>query len=251
MKGTPLTSIVASMKFGNFYATGFDSYLVTDSLSKLTKTYTVTLPKHPQAATRGSFCNVAPYSEYTLNLGPFGAINLDTAAIANATTLNIKVYEDILTGQGRATVYTAGGNELANVCCQWGVPLKVFSTSTISAGGLLSMGVNAVRAIAAPSFSTFTSAVGSIMDAASGVVSSTGANGAATDHLMAWTLDAKFYTIADEDNTNNGRPLCAVSTPSTLTGYMVAQKGLVASSAATRDELDAINAYVEGGFYYE
>ena len=90
-----------------------------------------------------------------------------------------------------------------------------------------------------------------IADMAKGTFSTVGSNGAMVDHQFAMDFIARFFTIADDDNANNGRPYCAVNTPATLTGYMIAEKGLVASSAATRPELDAINTYMEGGFYYE
>lgn len=248
---------VTQMYLGNFIAST-TAYAVTQSLSTLTRSYTITLPKHPQASARGSFCNMTPFTEYTLNLGPFGAINLDGAAVANATSVTVDVYQDVNTGQGRAIIKTAGGNELANVVCQWGVPLKIFSGANVSIGniiqttsGLAGMIAGAATGGVGAMIAGATSLIGGVEDMAKGTVSSTGSQGAATDHLMPWTLDAKFYTIANDDNANNGRPLCAVRTPAALGGYIKAQKGLVQSANASRTELDSINAYMEGGFYYE
>ena len=251
--GTAITQLY----LGNFIAST-TCYAVTQSLSTLTRSYSITLPKHPQASTRGSYCNMAPFTEYTLNLGPFGAITLDGAAAANASSITVNVYQDVNTGQGRALIYTGGGIQLANVVCQWGVPLKIFSGSNASlgnilqtGGGFLGMMLGAATASPGVIIGSATSAISGIESMATGVVSTTGTMGAATDHLMPWTLEAKFYTISDDDNTNNGRPLCAVRTPSNLTGYMKVQKGLVTSTAANQLELDSINAYMEGGFYYE
>lgn len=270
---------LSTMKLGNFTATGFTFYKANLSASALTLTYNITLPKHPQAAARGSFCNGEPYSEYVLNMGPFGGVALPAVAMANATSITAKVYEDILTGQGRLMVYTAGGILLANVTTQWGVPLPIFSggyrdysgKATRNAG-LLSAAIGTAELVGAGAAgwngngesaaglavsggATVVSGMETAIRGANainkGAITSIGSAGGFMDHLVVWDLDATFYDIASDNNANNGRPYCRTSTPATLGGYMIAQKGLVTSNAATRTELDSINAYMVGGFYYE
>lgn len=255
---------LSSLTLGNFIATGFTCYEVTGSLAALTRTYTVTLPKHPQASARGSFCNLEPFSEYNLDLGPFGIIKLDSAAIAEATSLTINVMQDILSGTARAIVKTNKGNTLASLSGQWAVPIRLNATARDFVGGItqfLGGGLAAVGGIiAAPetggmSLLGVASGVGSMVSGIEGVnkgtISSSGSVGAMVDHLRIWDFEAKFYTIADDNNADNGRPLCKVRTPSNLTGYIKVLKGLVESSSASRTELDSINAFMEGGFYYE
>ena len=95
------------------------------------------------------------------------------------------------------------------------------------------------------------STVKGIGDMIKGAVSTSGSTGSIIDHQTDKVLYSRFFTVADDDNANCGRPYCAKTTPATLTGYMKAQKGLVQSAAASRPELDAVNAYMEGGFYFE
>lgn len=255
---------LSSLTLGNFIATGFTCYEVTGSLSALTRTYTATLPKHPQASTRGSFCNMEPFSEYNLDLGPFGIIKLDSAAIAEATSITISVMQDILSGTARAIVKTNKNSTLASLSGQWAVPIKLNATTNDfigSVGQFLGGGLAAIGGvIAAPetggmSLMGVASGVGAMISGLEsvhkGAISSAGSIGAMVDHLRIWDFEAKFYTIADDNNADNGRPLCKVRTPSNLTGYIKVMKGLVESSSASRTELDSINAYMEGGFYYE
>lgn len=257
-------NILSSLTLGNFVATGFSCYNMTNSLSDLTTTYTVTLPKHPQASTRGSFCNMDPFSEYNLDLGPFGSIKLDSAALAEATSITISIMQDVLTGTARAIVETDKSAIIANLAGQWAVPIRLNATATDYVGSIgqyLGGGLAAIGGIiAAPasgglSLLGVASGVGSMISGLEGMnkgtISSSGSVGALVDHLRTWDLEARFYTIADDNNADNGRPLCKVRTPSTLTGYMKCLKGLVTSSRASRNELDSINAYMEGGFYYE
>ena len=277
--------MIHQLKLGNFVATGFTCYRVFyDVATSSPLNYSVTIPKHPQAASRGSYCNAAPYSEYMLNLGPFGGLPLDGAALANAASINISVYEDLANGQGRAIITTEGGVMLANVTTQWGVPLPVFSggywdwsgnvtrnaglwSMALGAGMMIAGGIGAKNAGSNPEAASAASsmligggstivsgaeaAIKGANAARSGTISSTGSQGGVADHLVEWKLYATFYTIADDNNANTGRPLCKVYTPATLTGFMIAQKGLVTSSSASKMEIDAINAKMTGGFYYE
>lgn len=248
---------VTSIQLGNFTATGFTANMIDGSATN-TITHTVTLPAHPQAATRGSFCNLAPFSEYSLELGPFGHIDLDSTACAKATSFTITIKLDPFTGKARAIIKTNLGDVLANLSTQWGVPVMISSGSNINVGGvgqatngLISSLAGAFSGNAAGALHGLGNTIAGIADIAKGTVSTVGSAGAMVDFQHDMEFNARFFTIADDDNTNNGRPYCAVSTPATLTGYMVAQKGLVASTAATRPELDAVNTYMEEGFYYE
>lgn len=247
-----------SIRLGNFTATGFSCYAVDDTAFGSTLSYTVTLPKHPQAATRGKFCNLAPASDYSVNLWSFGNISLDSSALADAASLSISIARDPGTGRARCIIKTNTGALLANAATQWGVPILLSSGTNInlsgavqSLGGAVTMGAGIATGNAGLLIGGLSNYVSGIMDAKKGAYATVGSTGAMIDYKNDMELIARFFTIADDDNTNNGRPYCAVSTPATLTGYMVAQKGLVTSTAATRPELDAVNNYMQEGFYYE
>lgn len=257
-------SALSQLKMGNFVAIGFTCYKATDSLSALTRTYTITLPKHPQASARGSFCNLEPYSEYSVDLGPFGSIKLDSCALSEAVSITITVMQDLFTGTARATITTDGGAMIANLGGNWAVPIKVSSVSKDFVGATLQVAggiAGTIGAAAAAPMSGGVSLFGlagsigamtnGIDTMGKGIVSSGGTLGALVDHLRIWALDAKFYTIANDDNANFGRPLFKVRTPAALGGFVKVTKGLVQSANASRTELDSINAYMEGGFYYE
>ena len=63
-----------------------------------------TLPKHPQAAQRGKWLNLSPYSRYTLAFPPFGVFELDTTDLVDATELNIRVTVHYYTGDATLIV---------------------------------------------------------------------------------------------------------------------------------------------------
>ena len=61
---------------------------------------------------------------------------------------------------------------------------------------------------------------------------------------------ARFTKPVDADNAELGRPLCAVRTLGTLSGFIQCKDGDV-SAPATAEELQSIENYLTGGFFYE
>ena len=85
------------------------------------------IPTHPDDA-RGEYLNHAPWSEYTLDIPPFGAIHIDADKFRGSIQCEYQV--DWLTG---ATVlrifgYDSNSNPTVEICCmkgQLGVPVEV------------------------------------------------------------------------------------------------------------------------------
>lgn len=251
-------SSITQLKLGNYEMDGFTCYRISSAAAPTRLSYSVTIPKHPQAASRGKWVNLSPCSEYSLQLPPFGTIQLDTTAMMDASTLEISITMDALTGACRCVITTNTNATIADLAGQWGVPIQVASTvnNNLLAGAqaLISAGVGTAAAVMGNVPGAIAGALDTVRgvgDMIKGSVSISGSTGSIIDHQTDKVLYSRFFTVADDDNANCGRPYCAKTTPATLTGYMQAQKGLVQSANATRPELDAVNAYMEGGFYYE
>ena len=65
-----------------------------------------------------------------------------------------------------------------------------------------------------------------------------------------FSLMIDFYDVVDEDNADQGRPYCKMTTPATLTGFMIVNDPHIAIDG-TSLEANQINAYMAGGFFYE
>lgn len=249
---------ITSLHLGNFEATGFTCYRLYTAASPTSQHYTVTIPKHPQASARGKWVNLAPCTEYELQLPPFGTISLDTTALMDATTIDISILPDALTGAGRCIITTDTNASLADLAGQWGVPVQLTSMVNMNYGASITSAISAGLGAAAAltgdipgAISGAVSTVKGIGDMIKGSVSTSGSTGSIIDHQTDKVLYSRFFSVADDDNANCGRPYCSKTTPATIGGYIQAQKGVVQSAAATRPELDAVNAYMEGGFFYE
>lgn len=232
----------------------------TELTSSITTLYSksFTLPKHPKASIRGDYLNGAPFSEYILSIEPFGTINLDSAQIAKSNNLYINSWIDAFTGVGYLNCFSDDSTILASLTAQIGVPVGITShqydpgTVATVLGGLGTMALGAAGAI--PAVAAISSIANAGIQTAAGAIRGVASTIGNTGSIMAGAIPkaftATFYDVVDDDLTNNGRPLCAISTPANIEGFIVAQKAPL-NIAAEIDELIKIENYLTTGFYYE
>lgn len=220
----------------------------------------LTLPKHPQAASRGSFLNLAPYTTYTLTIPMFGTINIDTTAVKDASSIFLNITVDALSGQGKCRVHSAGDPRpiIADLTAQIGVPIPLQGQNagaSIAGGIATTLGSVAVAiasgGAAIPVIGAAAAGIDTAITALSGASFSTGSAGGALSTLQNITLDATFLNIAAEDNTRKGRPLCEVRQISTLSGYLMVADGDLPTLVAPLPEHQEVKRFLETGFYYE
>lgn len=224
--------------------------------------YTPVLGKHPQASTRGSYLNYAPYTEYSLAFPPFGVIPIDTTMVRDATYISVDLYVDALTGLGilrGSTAEFSDNNVLFEVAAQYGVqlPLLANGNSGSLAGSIATIGGMAAAmfgggAVTAASLIAGASeaGIGNFEDAIIGNTSTIGSNGSIVAHTIPKYLDCRFLTIVSGDNTHNGRPLCQLKTISTLTGFVRVADGDVSISGPLPEQQE-VKRFLEAGFFYE
>lgn len=221
----------------------------------------VSIPKHPQARTRGSYCNLAPYSRYRLVYLPFGSMELDTTKLQGASYLLFTIEIDGITGEGILTVTTQTKDannvyhDIANILvrkAKYGVDIPIATASInvpsiasslagagISAthGNLFSTVVSGIVSVA----ELFTPDIDTVSDAKSGLLGlDYDKNG----------LIGQFFELVPEDNNSNGRPLCDIRKVSNLSGYIEGESHDF-SAPATITEMEEIRQFIDNGFYYE
>lgn len=240
-----------TIKAGRFSAgTGQKVY----PTSRITKSYSFDIQKHPDTAARGNYVNSKPYTNITLTIPPWGCIDIDTSVTANASTLGVDVEVDPITGKG-ILVIKANGIVLNRLEAQVGVPISLSSVTRDYIGGVTS----ALGAVGG-AVSGILGNVGGFIGAASGVgnaveslmprAQTIGTTGSFVSNRGEFRLDHQFFRPVSDDNTHNGRPLCQVRKLNTLSGYMLIQDGDV-QITGTATEDSRIRNYLETGFYYE
>lgn len=248
-------------------------------------TNSLSIPRHPQAASRGNYLNLNPYSIYTLRYYPFGTFDIDSEAISGWNTLDLYTDVDICTGKALLTMSVSGKNNPirsveANIAVP--IPTAAINVDYLSMGKstLIAAGAAAVGELGSGSSGSWLqnvsnnakgfidnvrtgnwNAIGSnlkesITNIASAAVASkataeiTGQQGSYTlFDTQQLTLAGRFLPIATDDSEHRGRPLCQTRMINTMQGFIMCADADV-YIACTDREKSAIKAYLEGGFYY-
>lgn len=238
-----------------FTASGVKSKLVTKSNPYFMGTVNMNLTKHPQAATRGIWLNLEPYTKISMLFPPFGLLDLDTSLLAAETTVQGIWCVDYITGLGTLTV-RAGTIATKYLKSQVGVPIQlsqvthdIISGAMGVVGGIGAAIVGALTMNAAAIFGGAAAAIGSGVGAAKPHESTIGGSGSFSELHGKVKLYSEFRHVADENLAEVGRPLCQTKTISTLSGYVKALGDV--AIAGTAGEQSAVKSLIEGGFFYE
>lgn len=249
--------LVASIGVG-WWSIDVPCWIIGEDSNSVSVTATVTLPKHPQAADRGAYCNTAPYSEYAVFYQPYGVIPIEGGKIWGASSISLTSTVDLFTGSAILRIKTDSGNMVAERSENLAVSIPLANISMqlpTNTGSLIQTGAAALfaGAHAIMSGQGISGAASGIMDAAQATnaeVASKGSTGSTIAFDMPPYLVARFSILVDDNNEDAGRPLCKRVLISSIPGFIMVYDPDV-SLPATQDELDAIRGYMSSGFFYE
>lgn len=242
-------TVISQIPFG-WWVNTTSGKTLTDTIHYETLEFTV--PKHPQAASRGAYLNKAPYSYYTLYFPGVGTIAIDSAQMA-ADTITVQCAVDMVANQARLTLTC--GKIISVHYAQLGVPIQITQFSNAKNYEGIATGVsNAFASAALGSVSGFVSgafnAIMSGVKTAAPEGTTIGSNGSIVGLAYRPQLKAVFYELVSEDNADLGRPLCQAKVISTVPGYIEVLHADVALTG-TATENQRIKSYMESGFFYE
>ena len=213
------------------------------------------LRRHPDSAARGSWVNAGAAS-YSLFYPPFGLIPLDPVQCANTNAIYCDIAVDVRTGHATMMV-TSDSGILSRVSAMVGLSYPV--SNVVSPGWgvssiLATLGGAVANAYTGNIPGALTGGLSAIESAAAAKLPhvSTIGGTSATDGLIGKpSVLYEWMRPVDDDIVHRGRPLCKVKTINTLSGYILCADVHPAIPNATKNEVDAIIAYMQGGFYYE
>ena len=262
----PLGDPVGAINFGwwflNFPATRKvpeGGYMVT----AIAEEYTV--PAHPQAASRGTYMNHAPYTELVMYHPLFGTVPLDMSKIDAGDVIRTVVNCETITGQGYITIYvmknpssqSATQYVLYQALCSIAIdiPLAQMNIDTIQAARTA---VNTVGNIVSSASrldigGVITATGNGVLDAlqcTAPVLQSSGSPGNRASFVANINYWLMHRIVVNDDNANRGRPLCQVKQINTLSGYIKCADAHV-DIPCLEAERDIISGFMESGFYYE
>lgn len=217
---------------------------------------TLALPDHPQAATRGNYLNMAPYSNYWLYLGPFGIYPLDSTLVVNSAnhSVDINVYGDLMGNVSALIIINDKIIDIlhANVKCNFPVGQTTMDVSRAVSSGV-SAGANIGAGLATGSPAAWASAGVSIISAAEAImpkVQTQGNQGTFINVFDDFRSMASCHYVVDEMIGERGRPICKPITLSSLSGFVLCADADV-TIGGTDAEAAKINNYLNTGFYID
>lgn len=249
--------LVSKVDFG-WWSIDVPCWILGEDNNKLTKSVSVSIPKHPQAVSRGGYCNASPYTDYTIFLQPFGVIPLDASKLWGAVTLSIQYMVDLFTGDSILRIFTNSNQLVHETTAKLGVPIQLSNITfdiPSGSGGLLHTGIAAAfggiqAALSGGSFSDVGNGILNAAQATNADVASKGATGSTIAFDSVPYMVARFKILTDDNNTDHGRPLCKRVQISTIPGYIMVDDPDIALTA-TAEEIDSVKSYMKNGFFYE
>ena len=258
------SGMLTSLSYGYWLLPDMTNLYRLDLSQTPTKSGYFTIPRHPFASSRGNYCNTTPLTRYSITFQPFGQITIDPALIytTDDNKLYYNVFVDPISGVGTLELSIIQNNvtkEIHTQCGQVGVPVSVaqmsrdymgFMTSSLGAAG------GAASAFTMGNIpGVFGSVASGVANAAESMIpqiQTQGANGSfAAYYATQPFLEAVFLEPVASDNADLGRPLCQKGTISSYPGYLLIMNPDISINEATREEMDAIRAHMEQGFFYE
>lgn len=226
--------------------------------------YQPTPMPHPQSNARGEYLNAPGFTECRLVIPPFGSFEMNALEINQYDRFQVNVELDCTNGVGKLVVYgyegTGGDETLVSVIltaqAQVGVPLPI--TQIITPGlSPVQLGIQAVGTASALASGNIPGAITgglSMIDSyyASKVpkTSTIGSRGTIAGIHGSAYFEYVWKYVADDDNADHGKPVCAVHQLSTLPGFqMILEPHISTSGTAAED--DMINNFLASGYFYE
>lgn len=220
----------------------------------------ITIPSHPQASTRGSYLNHAPYTKLTIR-GRYGSIPLDTAWFTTGDSVYVHYNIDLITGQCRALIERNRPNFGVTVLLERnfevGTPIQIAqigidyigtATTAISAGATAAQ--QAVTLNVGGAIATVANGIYNTLQTSMPQLETGGSNGSFLSSNIQTVLQAMFYKIVDEDIEHRGRPLCELRQLSTLSGFVLCAEGELDLNCFDNERKEILH-YLTTGFFME
>lgn len=270
---------VSAFSNGNNVPITVGYWLINSSIAsgKVVQSYStilhcgVSIPVHPQAATRGKYLNYSPYTRLSLELPPFGLIPIDPSYCEIGSYLYCDIFVDSITGKADLIVkiepdssHLTDNNVVVNSSsAMFGVPIQIAqmnadfyhaSVELVQAGiatagataSALTLNASGTASQASSAISHMANAIDCVMPQ----VRTNGVDGAFSYVFIKPRLSAHHFIIVDEDNAELGRPLRKIRTIGNLSGYVKCFEATV-DYACFDYEKEIIHNFLMTGFFWE
>jgi len=226
--------------------TGDDAFKIYKVPGLLHNSKTVTFPKHPQAATYGKYLNLEPYSRYLFRDPVFGDIQLNASKMIDTASADFHKYTDPATGQ-QLIILPDGQYRTAQA--GFLIPME---NNSLNVGGLLSsVGTAAAGLITGDVTSVVAGSLGAVTNFVQPVTTVTSQSGSLISHCVEEKLVGQFWKTSSQYPARFGKLYCTQAAINTVSGYVKCKDAHWQNNKAFADEIQMVEAYLNGGMFYE
>lgn len=249
---TDISGSSAQLKFGWWAGTtGVNGKRIAAGSFIITFTETLTLHRHPDANSRGTYLNGLPFTRYTLFCYGFGQVPIDANLFTENGSIVVSITVDVSTGDAKLQIVANEGNGPVMMV----LPGKMGQEIQISqlSQSLLSPVSNILGGAVGLSYGNavgFAQGITSAIESMMPQQSVRGSTGSRMWYNRTPEIIAEHRLLANEDKDHIGRPLCVRGTISSYPGYIEVENADI-DFACNFTELESIKAFMESGFYYE
>lgn len=240
-----------------------------------------TMSHHPQAATRGTYLNFAPYTRLSIEVPPFGNIPIDLSYRTQGDVIFCAAFIDPITGQAVLHVHMCAAVPQNDTDVQtvldspivyetsgmFGVPVQLaqitpdyvnaaseavqaISSIDLLGGSIGLMTGGPAGALKGAINSNVISHAANAITSLAPQVRGCGINGSRILTKLRPLMSIQYMPLVDEDNEEIGRPLREKRTIKNLSGYIKCFEVTV-DYACMDSEKTAIHEHLLNGFFYE
>lgn len=220
--------------------------------------------RHPQAG-RGSYLNREPYSNYRLYMPMCGFIDIPGRIMAKSSYVGVEYKIDLVSGNAVIDAYgrvneldSSNDLPITRTTVKMGVEVPIaqiavdtLGTAKSGANTLIGAVTNAITGNIGGVISELVNGgIDTAVKANQPIANIMPSTGSLAPYLYPARILCEFQNIANEAQPVIGRPLCNYVAINTLSGYVQCATSHVEIPGATRGEVEQVEAFMKGGFFY-
>ena len=255
---SPLGAFSTAVQIG-WWTIPTDAMLVTmsDGATRQISYGIPSIPIHPQAATIGNYLRREPFSSYRMWVPPVGYVNIPADLLCDVDFVNVSYTVDIVNGSTLIDLWagstTPGFSQKKLYTTQAQLAVDVPLAQVMGVGNNVMQGIQQISSgkILGGIEKLVTGGIGAWMGSEISGGAVQGSTGSTAVYRRVPDLVLDYTEMAETAPTIMGRPLCQNKVINTLSGYIMTAHSHIDIYGATKQEIEAIETYMDGGFFYE
>ena len=255
---SPLGAFSTSVQVG-WWTIPTDAMLVTmsDGATRQIGYGITSIPIHPQAATIGNYLRREPFSNYRIWVPPVGYVTIPADLLCDVDFVNVAYTVDIVNGSTLIDLWagsnTPGTSQKRLYSTQAQLAVDVPLAQVMGVGNNVMQGIQQISSgkILGGIEKLVTGGIGAWMGSEISGGAVQGSTGSTAVYRRVPDLVLDYTEMAETAPTIMGRPLCKNKVINTLSGYIMTAHAHIDIYGATKQEIEAIETYMDGGFFYE